>query len=52
LIEGGWGKAVEKNIFLKVLKETKWNKYQAAKILGITRSALYGKLRKHGIMVP
>jgi len=52
LVEGVWGKAVEKNLILKVLKETKWNKYQAAKILGITRSALYGKLRNHEIMVP
>ena len=40
----------EKILILKVLKETKGNKYQAAKKLGITRSTLYGKLRKHGIM--
>jgi len=45
-------KATEKNLILKVLKETDGNKYQAAKRLGITRSTLYGKLRKHGIMVP
>ena len=45
-------KDTEKNLILKVLKETEGNKYQAAKILGITRSTLYGKLRKHGIMVP
>jgi len=42
----------ERNLILKVLKETKGNKYQAAKKLGITRSTLYGKLRKHGIMPP
>ena len=42
----------EKNLILKVLKETDGNKYQAAKRLGITRSTLYGKLRKHAIMVP
>jgi DNA-binding NtrC family response regulator len=35
---------------LKVLEETKGNKYQAAKKLGITRSPLYGKLRRHGII--
>jgi len=45
-------KDTEKNLILKVLKETDGNKYQAAKRLGITRSTLYGKLRKHGIMVP
>jgi transcriptional regulator with GAF, ATPase, and Fis domain len=42
----------ERNLILKVLRETEGNKYQAAKILGITRSTLYGKLRKHGIIVP
>jgi transcriptional regulator of acetoin/glycerol metabolism len=35
---------------MKVLEETKGNKYQAAKKLGITRSTLYGKLRRHGII--
>ena len=43
-------KDTEKNLILKVLKETDGNKYQAAKKLGITRSTLYGKLKKHGIM--
>jgi transcriptional regulator of acetoin/glycerol metabolism len=42
-------KDTEKNLILKVYSETEGNKYQAAKILGITRSTLYGKLRKHGI---
>jgi len=45
-------KDTEKKLILKVLEETEGNKYQAAKRLGITRSTLYGKLRKHGIMVP
>jgi Nif-specific regulatory protein len=43
-------KDTEKNLILKVLKETDGNKYQAAKKLGITRSTLYGKLKKHGIV--
>ena len=45
-------KDTEKNLILKVLRETEGNKYQAAKRLGITRSTLYGKMRKHGIMAP
>jgi PAS domain S-box-containing protein len=43
-------KDTEKNLILKVLKEAEGNKYQAAKKLGITRSTLYGKLRKHDIV--
>ena len=45
-------RATEKNLILKVLQEVRGNKYQAAKKLGITRSTLYGKLRRHGIMTP
>jgi len=45
-------KDTEKNLILKVLRETEGNKYQAVKRLGITRSTLYGKMRKHGIMAP
>jgi len=44
-------KDTERNLILQVLQQTKGNKYQAAKTLGITRSTLYGKLRKHAIMV-
>ncbi|NVM25784.1 MAG: sigma 54-interacting transcriptional regulator, partial [Desulfobacterales bacterium] len=43
-------KTTEKNLILRVLQEVKGNKYQAAKKLGITRSTLYGKLRKYGII--
>ena len=44
-------KDTERNVILRVLQDTEGNKYQAAKRLGITRSTLYGKLRRHGIMV-
>jgi DNA-binding NtrC family response regulator len=43
-------KDYEKSLILKTLKETNWNKHQAAKKLKITRSTLYGKLRRHGII--
>jgi two-component system response regulator HydG len=42
-------KDTEKDLILRVLEDTNGNKYQAAKKLGITRSTLYGKMKKHGI---
>ncbi len=39
----------EKMLILDVLKKTNWNKHQAAEMLGINRSSLYSKLRKHKI---
>ena len=39
----------ERDIILRALKDTNGNKYRAAKKLGITRSTLYGKMKKHGI---
>ena len=40
---------VEKNLILKTLKEMNWNKHQVAKKLKITRSTLYGKMKRFGI---
>jgi two-component system response regulator HydG len=39
----------ERDLILKALEETKWNKHQAAKKLKITRSTLYGKMKKYGL---
>lgn len=37
----------ERDLILKTLQATKWNKYQTAKLLGITRSTLYSKIQKY-----
>ena len=37
----------EKQLIFKTLQSTKWNKYQTAKLLGITRSTLYSKIQKY-----
>ena len=39
----------EKDLILKTLKETNWNKHKAAKKLKINRSTLYGKMRRYGL---
>jgi len=39
----------ERNVILRTLKETDWNKHQTAKRLKITRSTLYGKMKRYGI---
>jgi DNA-binding NtrC family response regulator len=39
----------EKNLILKTLRETNWNKHKTAKILDINRSTLYGKMRRYGL---
>jgi transcriptional regulator with GAF, ATPase, and Fis domain/serine/threonine protein kinase/Flp pilus assembly protein TadD len=39
----------EKQIILDTLSETRWNIVQTARILGLTRNGLYGKMRIHGI---
>ncbi len=39
----------EKNLILKTLQETNWNKHKASKRLNINRSTLYGKMKKYGL---
>jgi len=39
----------EKNLILKTLQETNWNKHKTAKRLNINRSTLYGKMKKYGL---
>lgn len=39
----------EKDLILKTLKESNWNKHKAAKRLKINRSTLYGKMRRYGL---
>jgi two-component system response regulator HydG len=39
----------ERDVILKALEETNWNKHQASKRLKITRSTLYGKMKRYGL---
>jgi len=42
----------EKNLLIEALEACDWNKKEAAKRLGIGRSALYSKLKKYQISTP
>jgi transcriptional regulator with PAS, ATPase and Fis domain len=39
----------EKDLILKTLQETNWNKHKASKKLNINRSTLYGKIKRYGL---
>jgi DNA-binding NtrC family response regulator len=43
---------VERSIIERALRETGWNKSKAARRLGLTRTQLYGRLRRHGLYDP
>jgi transcriptional regulator with PAS, ATPase and Fis domain len=39
----------ERDLILKTLETTNWNKHQTAKKLNITRSTLYGKIKRYSL---
>ncbi len=39
----------EKDLILRTLQETNWNKHKSAKRLDINRSTLYGKMKRYGL---
>lgn len=40
---------MERDHVKSILEKCGWNKYKAAKMMGISRSTLYSKIRKHGL---
>jgi transcriptional regulator with PAS, ATPase and Fis domain len=43
---------VEKGTIERILHQTGWNKSRAARHLGLTRTQLYGRLRRYGLEAP
>lgn len=43
---------VERQHVKSVLDECCWNKYKAAQVMGISRSTLYSKMKKHNLVPP
>jgi DNA-binding NtrC family response regulator len=42
-------RGLERETIMRVLQDCEWNKAQAAKRLGLTRTQLYGRMNKYGI---
>jgi transcriptional regulator with PAS, ATPase and Fis domain len=42
-------RSLERETIVRVLEDCEWNKAQAAKRLGLTRTQLYGRMHKYGI---
>jgi PAS domain S-box-containing protein len=40
----------ERRLILRVLKEASWNKHEAARRLRVSRSTLYSKIRRYGLL--
>jgi DNA-binding NtrC family response regulator len=40
---------IEREHVKSILEQCSWNKFKAAKMMGISRSTLYSKIRKHGL---
>jgi len=40
---------IERRTIERVLQQTRWNKSRTARQLGLTRTQLYGRLRRHGL---
>jgi transcriptional regulator of acetoin/glycerol metabolism len=43
---------VERDTIVHVLRDCRWNKSQAARRLGVSRTQLYGRLRKYDLEQP
>jgi len=54
----GWGDkdtclgTLEREHIRSILQQCKWNKFRAAQIMGISRSTLYSKMKKHELLAP
>jgi DNA-binding NtrC family response regulator len=43
---------IERDHVRSILEKCGWNKFQAAKMMGISRSTLYSKIKRHGLIQP
>src|SRR5262249_7363290 len=41
----------EKRLIIQALRTFNWNRQETAQVLGINRTTLYKKMRKHGILI-